>query len=71
MAIQYKIWLYVERHDNETDEYKDIGEPIHLTTFGDRNEAIEQVQALRLDENVEDEIIDDINNDDLNNSEEE
>ena len=47
MSITYKVWIVVERHDDNTDEYEDLDSPFAGEAEFD-NEKEAQAYALAL-----------------------
>ena len=46
MAKTYKVWVYIEEHDEDEDEYQDIDLPEDLGEFETLEEATEFVSKL-------------------------
>ena len=39
LTDEYKVWLHVEQHDHEADEYNDTREPVDMAVFDNQEEA--------------------------------
>ena len=46
MAKTYKVWVYIEEHDEDEDEYQDIDLPEDLGEFKTLEEATEFISKL-------------------------
>ncbi len=46
MAVEFKVWVTVERVNDDADSYTDLGEPDSLGTFDTPDEACAFVRTL-------------------------
>lgn len=42
----YKVWVVIEEHDEETDEYRDVTDLVSIGSFVDSDEAMNFVDEL-------------------------
>jgi hypothetical protein len=52
MKQYYKIWTYIEEISEDTDHYKDVGEPLSIGEFNTRKEAEEYRESLFMSRNI-------------------
>lgn len=46
MIVNYKLWVIIERYDEEQDNSEDITEEVCIGTFENKDEALDRVDEL-------------------------
>ena len=46
--MRYKLWLQIERIDDDADEYENVSEPVCIGDYDTHREAEEKLYALAL-----------------------